>query len=114
MLTTRGVTYLTTLWSTRATGLRKQRCDHQPLLVGQVRRVSPELASELSRTATRLGIPHTKLESRHLIAGNPITPRLAHRRVDQGIEDVQVGGITVGDRLLVRGSEVVPVDGLSH
>jgi hypothetical protein len=53
-------------------GLRKQRRDHQPLLVGQVRRVSPELASDLSRTATRLGSPHTKLESRHLIAGKRI------------------------------------------
>src|ERR1700680_925079 len=29
-------------------------------------------------------------------------PRLAHRRVDAGIEDVPVGGILVGDRILVQ------------
>ena len=39
-------------------------------------------------------------------------PRLAHRRAGDGIEDVPVGGITVGDRLLVRAGEVVPVDGV--
>jgi heavy metal translocating P-type ATPase len=39
-------------------------------------------------------------------------PRVAHRRVDDGIEDVPVGGIAVGDRLLVRAGEVVPVDGV--
>jgi heavy metal translocating P-type ATPase len=39
-------------------------------------------------------------------------PRVAHRRVEDGIEDVPVGGITIGDRLLVRAGEVVPVDGV--
>ena len=39
-------------------------------------------------------------------------PRVAHRRLNHGIEDVPVGGITVGDRLLVRAGEVVPVDGV--
>jgi len=39
-------------------------------------------------------------------------PRIAHRRVDHGIEDVPVGGIAIGDRLLVRAGEVVPVDGV--
>ena len=39
-------------------------------------------------------------------------PRIAHRRVNDGIEDVPVGGIAVGDRLLVRAGEVVPVDGV--
>jgi heavy metal translocating P-type ATPase len=39
-------------------------------------------------------------------------PRLAHRRVNDGIEDVPVGAIAVGDRLLVRAGEVVPVDGI--
>ena len=39
-------------------------------------------------------------------------PRLAHRRVNDGIEDVPVSGIAVGDRLLVRAGEVVPVDGV--
>jgi heavy metal translocating P-type ATPase len=39
-------------------------------------------------------------------------PRLAHRRVNDGIEDVPVDGIAVGDQLLVRAGEVVPVDGV--
>jgi heavy metal translocating P-type ATPase len=39
-------------------------------------------------------------------------PRIAHRRVDDDIEDVPVGGIAIGDRLLVRAGEVVPVDGV--
>jgi heavy metal translocating P-type ATPase len=39
-------------------------------------------------------------------------PRVAHRRMDDGIEDVPVGGIAVGDRLLVRAGEVIPVDGV--
>jgi heavy metal translocating P-type ATPase len=39
-------------------------------------------------------------------------PRVAHRRVDDGIEDVPVGGIAVGDRLLVRAGEVIPCDGV--
>ena len=39
-------------------------------------------------------------------------PRIAHRRVKDGIEDVPVGNIAVGDRLLVRAGEVVPVDGV--
>jgi heavy metal translocating P-type ATPase len=39
-------------------------------------------------------------------------PRVAHRRIDDGIEDVPVGGIAIGDRLLVRAGEVVPVDGV--
>src|ERR1700687_1692467 len=29
-------------------------------------------------------------------------PRMAHRRLDEHIEDVPVGGVAVGDRLLVR------------
>src|ERR1700694_4429585 len=39
-------------------------------------------------------------------------PRVAHRRVNDGIEDVPVGGVAIGDRLLVRAGEVVPVDGV--
>jgi heavy metal translocating P-type ATPase len=39
-------------------------------------------------------------------------PRLAHRRVAAGIEDVPVGGILVGDRIVVQAGEVVPVDGI--
>jgi heavy metal translocating P-type ATPase len=39
-------------------------------------------------------------------------PRVAHRRVDQGTVDVPVAEIAVGDALLVRAGEVVPVDGI--
>src|SRR6516225_6603979 len=39
-------------------------------------------------------------------------PRVAHRRLDDGSEDVPVGIVAVGDRLLVRAGEVIPVDGI--
>jgi heavy metal translocating P-type ATPase len=39
-------------------------------------------------------------------------PRLAHRRLDSRIEDVPVANVAVGDTLLVRGREVIPVDGI--
>ena len=39
-------------------------------------------------------------------------PRVAHRRVNDGIEDVPIGVVAVDDRLLVRAGEVVPVDGV--
>ena len=39
-------------------------------------------------------------------------PRVAHRDNLGQIEDVPVAGIAVGDRLLVRAGEVVPVDGV--
>jgi heavy metal translocating P-type ATPase len=39
-------------------------------------------------------------------------PRVAHRRVNDGIEDVPIGGVAVDDQLLVRAGEVVPVDGV--
>jgi len=38
-------------------------------------------------------------------------PRVAHRRVGDGSEDVPVGVVAVGDRLLVQAGEVIPVDG---
>jgi len=43
-------------------------------------------------------------------------PRLAHRRVGSTIEDVPIDQVAVGDNILVRGGEIVPVDGviLSH
>jgi heavy metal translocating P-type ATPase len=39
-------------------------------------------------------------------------PRIAHRRVDSTIEDVPIDRVAVGDDILVRGGEVVPVDGI--
>jgi heavy metal translocating P-type ATPase len=39
-------------------------------------------------------------------------PREAHRRIDDRIEEVPVSAIAVGDRLLVRAGEVIPVDGV--
>src|SRR6478672_2662381 len=39
-------------------------------------------------------------------------PREAHRRADGRIEDVPVASVVVGDQLLVRAGEVVPVDGV--
>jgi heavy metal translocating P-type ATPase len=39
-------------------------------------------------------------------------PREAHRRVGERIEDVPVGDVVAGDRLMVRAGEVIPVDGI--
>src|SRR4051812_7146249 len=39
-------------------------------------------------------------------------PREAHRRVGGGLEEVPVGAVVVGDQLLVRAGEVIPVDGV--
>ena len=39
-------------------------------------------------------------------------PRVAHRRTERGVEDVPVGEVAVGDRVLVRAGEVIPVDGV--
>jgi heavy metal translocating P-type ATPase len=39
-------------------------------------------------------------------------PRVAHRRVNDGSEDVPVGLVAVGDELIVRAGEVIPVDGV--
>src|SRR5271165_4361400 len=39
-------------------------------------------------------------------------PRIAHRRVGDRIDDVAVDAIVVGDRLLTRAGEVIPVDGV--
>lgn len=38
-------------------------------------------------------------------------PRLAHRKSGDTIEDVPIDGIAVGDAILVRAGEVVPIDG---
>ncbi len=39
-------------------------------------------------------------------------PREAHRRCDDHIENVPIAVVVVGDRLMVRAGEVVPVDGV--
>jgi heavy metal translocating P-type ATPase len=43
-------------------------------------------------------------------------PRVAHRRVGSTIEDLPIDQVAIGDNILVRGGEIVPVDGvvLSH
>ncbi len=40
------------------------------------------------------------------------TPKIAHRRVDSVIEDVSIEQVAVGDDILVRAGEVIPVDGV--
>jgi len=39
-------------------------------------------------------------------------PREAHRRVGEHIEEVPIAAVAIGDRLLVRAGEIIPVDGL--
>ncbi|MGO8909642.1 MAG: heavy metal translocating P-type ATPase [Bradyrhizobium sp.] len=39
-------------------------------------------------------------------------PREAHRRIDDHIEEVPISDVAVGDRLLVRAGEIIPVDGV--
>ena len=39
-------------------------------------------------------------------------PRQAHRRIDDHIEEVPISDVAVGDRLLVRAGEIIPVDGV--
>ncbi|MEZ5852568.1 MAG: heavy metal translocating P-type ATPase [Hyphomicrobiaceae bacterium] len=39
-------------------------------------------------------------------------PRIAHRFLNGGIEDIDIARVAIGDRILVRGGEVVPVDGV--
>ncbi len=39
-------------------------------------------------------------------------PREAHRRVEDRIEEVPISAVAVGDRLLVRAGEIIPVDGV--
>jgi heavy metal translocating P-type ATPase len=39
-------------------------------------------------------------------------PRVAHRRIGSDIEDVPIDQVAVGDNVLVRGGEIVPIDGI--
>lgn len=40
------------------------------------------------------------------------TPRIAHRRTASMVEDIPVDQVAVGDTILVRGGEIVPIDGV--
>ena len=39
-------------------------------------------------------------------------PRLAHRRAGQAVDDVAIAKVKIGDVILVRAGEIIPVDGL--
>ena len=39
-------------------------------------------------------------------------PKIAHRRIDSTVQDVPVEQVVVGDHLLVRAGELIPVDGV--
>ena len=39
-------------------------------------------------------------------------PREAHRRTGDRVEDVPISAVAIGDRLLVRAGEIIPVDGV--
>ncbi|RPI36290.1 MAG: heavy metal translocating P-type ATPase, partial [Hyphomicrobiaceae bacterium] len=39
-------------------------------------------------------------------------PRVAHRRTDESVEDVPINKVAIGDVILVRAGEVIPVDGV--
>ncbi|MBD0417072.1 heavy metal translocating P-type ATPase [Oryzicola mucosus] len=49
---------------------------------------------------------------RDLTALTDRSPRLAHRRLDGALETIAVDEVAVGDELLVRAGELVPVDGI--
>ena len=55
---------------------------------------------------------HRRAE-RSLSALLSLAPKVAHRRVDGGFESVSVEGVEVGDVLLVKPGEVLPVDGVA-
>jgi len=39
-------------------------------------------------------------------------PRVAHRRIGSATEDVSIDRVAIGDNILVRGGEIIPVDGV--
>ena len=39
-------------------------------------------------------------------------PREAHRRIEDRLEDVPISAVAIGDELLVRAGEIIPVDGV--
>jgi len=54
-------------------------------------------------------VAHAERDLRSLIDR---APRIAHRRKDATVEDIFVEQVAIGDDILVRAGEVVPVDGL--
>ena len=52
---------------------------------------------------------HARRQLRSLIARAPVS---AQRRVGDNVEEVPVEELAVGDRVVVRAGEVVPVDGI--
>ena len=38
-------------------------------------------------------------------------PRIAHRKIDHGIEEIQVSQINIGDILVIKPGDLIPVDG---
>jgi P-type E1-E2 ATPase len=49
---------------------------------------------------------------RELILLTDRSPRIAHRKCGPGLETIPVEQVAIGDLLLVRAGEVLPVDGL--
>ena len=39
-------------------------------------------------------------------------PRIAHRRIGSSVDDVPIEQVAIGDDILVRAGEIVPVDGI--
>jgi hypothetical protein len=62
--------------------------------------------------AGRMGVDAVGRAERDLRALVDRAPRVAHRRLDERVEDVPVAHIVVGDTLLVHAGEVIPVDGI--
>jgi heavy metal translocating P-type ATPase len=56
-----------------------------------------------------IAVARAERDLRSLVDG---APREAHRRVGGRIEEVPISAVAVGDQLLVRAGEVVPVDGV--
>ena len=54
-------------------------------------------------------VAHAERDLRSLIDR---APRIAHRRRDSTIEDIPIEQVAVGDEILVRAGEVIPVDGI--
>ena len=54
-------------------------------------------------------VAHAERDLRSLIDR---APKVAHRRIDSAFQDVPVEQVAIGDALLVRAGEVIPVDGV--